>query len=204
MGRSTGCSAHRTALAAFVEQSERGPATDVAFEHLDRCRRCQAELTELLLTVHAVRRTLAEAGCGRPTARCLGPPAQPGPGARRQRLGHALHAGQCGRRRRSGGGPDRSDRRPPAGRRRRARARSGARRPQGANGGRRAGRVRISESRSSRAPAQPGRAGRRRNGGVAGSGWARSGRCVDPRRGPAGAGRLTPIQAVGIEARRCS
>jgi hypothetical protein len=62
MGRSTGCSAHRTALAAFVERSERGPATYVAFEHLDRCRRCQAELTELLLTVHAVRRTLAAAG----------------------------------------------------------------------------------------------------------------------------------------------
>jgi hypothetical protein len=62
MGRSTGCSTHRTALAAFVERSERGPTTEVAFEHLDRCRRCQAELTELLLTVHAVRRTLAEAG----------------------------------------------------------------------------------------------------------------------------------------------
>ena len=61
MGRSTGCSAHRATLAAYAERSERGPETVAAFEHLDRCRRCQADLTELLLAVHAVRQTLAEA-----------------------------------------------------------------------------------------------------------------------------------------------
>ena len=66
MGRSTGCSTHRAALAAFAERSERGAGTGAALEHLDRCRRCQADLTELLLTVHAVRRTLAEAGALEP------------------------------------------------------------------------------------------------------------------------------------------
>jgi hypothetical protein len=66
MGRSTGCSTHRAALAAFAERSERGLETGPAFEHLDRCRRCQADLTELLLTVHAVRRTLADAGTVEP------------------------------------------------------------------------------------------------------------------------------------------
>jgi hypothetical protein len=61
MGRPTGCSTHRPALAAFAERSERGPGTAAAFDHLERCRRCEAELTEALLTVHAVRRLLADA-----------------------------------------------------------------------------------------------------------------------------------------------
>jgi hypothetical protein len=61
MGRSTGCSTHRAALAAFAERSERGPETAAAFDHLERCRRCEADLTETLLAVHAVRRLLAAA-----------------------------------------------------------------------------------------------------------------------------------------------
>lgn len=61
MGRSTGCATHRPALLAYAERSELGPDSSSAFEHLDRCRRCQADLTEVVLTVHAVRRALAEA-----------------------------------------------------------------------------------------------------------------------------------------------
>ena len=68
MGRSTGCASHRPALLAYAERSERGPDSPAAFEHLDRCRRCQADLTEIVLTVHAVRRTLA-------AARAVDPPA---------------------------------------------------------------------------------------------------------------------------------
>jgi anti-sigma factor RsiW len=61
MGRSTGCATHRPALLAFAERSEQGPDSPAAFAHLDGCRRCQADLAEIVLTVHAVRRALAEA-----------------------------------------------------------------------------------------------------------------------------------------------
>lgn len=61
MGRPTGCSAHRTALVAFVERAERGPATAAALDHLERCRRCEAELSETMLAIHAVRRLLDQA-----------------------------------------------------------------------------------------------------------------------------------------------
>jgi hypothetical protein len=61
MGRVTGCAAHRAALAAFAERSERDASTAAAFDHLERCRRCEAELAETLLTIHAVRRALADA-----------------------------------------------------------------------------------------------------------------------------------------------
>ena len=68
MGRPTGCSIHRPALTAFAERSERGPGIGPAFDHLDGCRRCQADLTEILLTVHAVERTLGAAGSVEPPA----------------------------------------------------------------------------------------------------------------------------------------
>lgn len=58
MGRSTGCSGHRAALAAFVERAEHGRATAAALEHLERCRRCEGELSETSLAIHAVRRLL--------------------------------------------------------------------------------------------------------------------------------------------------
>lgn len=58
MGRFTGCASHRAALAAFVERAERGPATAAALDHLERCRRCEAELAETMLAIHAVRRLL--------------------------------------------------------------------------------------------------------------------------------------------------
>lgn len=61
MGRPTGCSTHRAALTAFVERAERGPATAAALDHLERCRRCEAELAETMLAIHAVRRALDQA-----------------------------------------------------------------------------------------------------------------------------------------------
>lgn len=68
MGRPTGCASHRPALTAFAERSERGPGTDAALEHLEVCRRCQADLTGVLLTIHAVRRTLDGSGTMDPSA----------------------------------------------------------------------------------------------------------------------------------------
>ncbi len=61
MGRPSGCSVHRAALAAFVERSERGPATAAALDHLQRCRRCEADLSQMMLAIHAVRRLLEPA-----------------------------------------------------------------------------------------------------------------------------------------------
>jgi hypothetical protein len=61
MGRATDCGPHRAALAAFAERAERDASTVAAFAHLERCRRCEAELAETLLTVQAVRRVLGEA-----------------------------------------------------------------------------------------------------------------------------------------------
>jgi len=61
MGRATACGAHRAALSAFAEHSERDASTAAALDHLDRCRRCQADVAETLLTIHAVRRSFAEA-----------------------------------------------------------------------------------------------------------------------------------------------
>ena len=68
MGRPTGCPTHRAALEAFAELGERGPATAAAFDHLERCRRCEAEITETILAVHAIRRLLAEARTVEPPA----------------------------------------------------------------------------------------------------------------------------------------
>ena len=90
MGRSTGCASQRAALLGYAERSERGPEMVAAFEHLDRCRRCQADLTGSLLTVHAVRRTLAEAVAVDPPADAWLRLREPRPGAGRERLGHAL------------------------------------------------------------------------------------------------------------------
>lgn len=68
MGRSTGCGSHRAELVAFAECGERGPRTAEAFDHLARCRRCETELTDIVLAVHAVRRTLSEAAAVDPPA----------------------------------------------------------------------------------------------------------------------------------------
>ena len=116
MGRPTGCSIHRPALTAFAERSERGPGIGPAFDHLDGCRRCQADLTEILLDGPRRR---ADARCrrfGRAAGRRLGSAPGPGPAAGRQRLGGPDLAGRRPRRGRAGRRADRSDRHRPPGR----------------------------------------------------------------------------------------
>ncbi len=68
MGRASGCGSHRAELLAYAERAERGPRTDAALDHLAHCGRCEADLTEILLTGHAVRRLLAEAATVDPSA----------------------------------------------------------------------------------------------------------------------------------------
>ena len=55
-GRTVSCRRHRRALEAFVDRGERGPTTPAALEHLARCAPCERELTELALTIVALRR----------------------------------------------------------------------------------------------------------------------------------------------------
>ena len=55
-GRAVICRRHRRALEAFVDRGERGPGTPAALEHLARCAPCERELTELALTITALRR----------------------------------------------------------------------------------------------------------------------------------------------------
>lgn len=50
-----GCRPHRAALEALVEHGERDDATPAALDHLGICSTCEAELTELALTVSALR-----------------------------------------------------------------------------------------------------------------------------------------------------
>lgn len=50
------CLRHRGTLLALVDRNERGPATEIALEHLSTCGRCEDELTRLALTIHALRR----------------------------------------------------------------------------------------------------------------------------------------------------
>jgi anti-sigma factor RsiW len=49
------CLRFRGTLLAFVDRRERGPLIEPALEHLATCRRCEAELTTLALTIHALR-----------------------------------------------------------------------------------------------------------------------------------------------------
>lgn len=61
MGRVSGCRRYRAALIDFIDRHEIGPGTREALDHLDRCRRCENELAEVALTIHAVRRVMADA-----------------------------------------------------------------------------------------------------------------------------------------------
>ena len=56
ISRAVTCRRHRGPLEAFVERGERGPATAAALDHLDACRLCERELTDLALTAAALRR----------------------------------------------------------------------------------------------------------------------------------------------------
>lgn len=61
IGRTEPCHRHRDALLDFLERREHRPGTADALAHLDRCRRCEAELGSTLLAIHALRRVLGEA-----------------------------------------------------------------------------------------------------------------------------------------------
>ena len=50
------CRPHRGVLEALVERGERGPAIGAALDHLETCATCERDLTELALTVAALRR----------------------------------------------------------------------------------------------------------------------------------------------------
>jgi hypothetical protein len=50
------CRPHRGSLEALVAHDERGPATAAALDHLSTCATCERDLTELALTVAALRR----------------------------------------------------------------------------------------------------------------------------------------------------
>jgi hypothetical protein len=50
------CRPHRDSLEALVAHGERGPATPAALDHLSACGACERDLTELALTVAALRR----------------------------------------------------------------------------------------------------------------------------------------------------
>jgi hypothetical protein len=58
--RRSACAAHRAALLDFVDHRGRGPATEDALEHLDRCPACEGDLSEIALMVTALRRMQAE------------------------------------------------------------------------------------------------------------------------------------------------
>ena len=49
------CRPHRASLEALVAHDERGPATAAALDHLSTCAACEHDLTQLALTVAALR-----------------------------------------------------------------------------------------------------------------------------------------------------
>jgi hypothetical protein len=54
--RGAACRRHRPALVDLVDRGERGPGTAAALDHLGGCDRCRDEVTEVALTVAALRR----------------------------------------------------------------------------------------------------------------------------------------------------
>ena len=50
------CRRYRPVLVDLVDRGERGPGTDAALEHLVVCAACEREITEVALTVAALRR----------------------------------------------------------------------------------------------------------------------------------------------------
>lgn len=50
------CRTHRPVLVDLVDHGERGAGTAAALEHLDTCPPCEREITELALTIAALRR----------------------------------------------------------------------------------------------------------------------------------------------------
>jgi hypothetical protein len=62
------CRRHRVALEAHVLGSPPSEATDAAFDHVDRCDHCRAELESMTLTVMALRRLGDDVATVRPAA----------------------------------------------------------------------------------------------------------------------------------------
>jgi hypothetical protein len=56
IGASSACRRHRPVLVDLVDRGERSAATPAALDHLGGCRPCERELTELALTISALRR----------------------------------------------------------------------------------------------------------------------------------------------------
>jgi hypothetical protein len=54
------CADHRTTLFAYVDRREIGPSTGLALAHLDRCRTCELDLSEVALVVAALGRLRRE------------------------------------------------------------------------------------------------------------------------------------------------
>ena len=50
------CGIHRPVLVDLVDHGERGPGTAAALDHLDACPACEHEVTEIALTIAALRR----------------------------------------------------------------------------------------------------------------------------------------------------
>ena len=203
MGRSTGCATHRSALLAFAERSELGPGSPAAFAHLDGCRRCQADLAEIVLTVHAIRRTLA-------VARTADPPPD-GWDRLRERVQRPVAAAWAARtslagvivgagsRRRA----HRTDRQPPA-IERPARAGSATRRSGRQHEGRAPQRGGSAEPTALRSGRPVGRLAGSRGRDLVRPRWARPVGGFRSRRHPAGTGRLTqPGRQSRPNSRRC-
>jgi hypothetical protein len=69
MSREAGaCARHRPALLDFADRRERGPELEAAFEHLDRCATCRAEVESASLAAVALRRIAADAARAEPSA----------------------------------------------------------------------------------------------------------------------------------------
>ena len=60
------CARNRPALTDWVERRAEGSATAAAFVHLERCRRCEQEISEIAQTVIALRRLGARASAVEP------------------------------------------------------------------------------------------------------------------------------------------
>jgi hypothetical protein len=56
MAAHAACGRFRPLLVDHVDHGERGPGLDLAFDHLSACDDCRRELTELALTIAALRR----------------------------------------------------------------------------------------------------------------------------------------------------
>jgi hypothetical protein len=62
------CARHRAALVDFVDRRERGPTTEAALDHLDRCPACTWELEATAMAVMALRRLHDDAADVEPPA----------------------------------------------------------------------------------------------------------------------------------------